>query len=62
MLQVGARATEDKEGEGGGVKEPRTPGLYRVAACPLASLTILAAGPIQLDDMRVVDLLQEVEL
>ena len=29
--------------------------------CPVAGLTILAAGPIQLDDIGVVDLLQQVE-
>lgn len=29
---------------------------------PLASLTVLAAGSIQLDDMWMVDLFQEVEL
>lgn len=44
------------------MKGPRAPGLHRAAVCPLAGLTILAAGPVQLDDMRVVDLLQEVEL
>lgn len=31
------------------------------SCCPVAGLTILAAGAIQLDDVGVVDLLQEVE-
>lgn len=44
------------------MRQPRAPSLHRAAACPLAGLTILAAGPVQLDDMWVVDLLQEVEL
>lgn len=57
---VGAGATEDKGGEGGRMKQPRTLSLPWAAACPLAGLTILAAGSVQLDDMRVVDLLQEI--
>lgn len=41
---------------------PEPYGLCLAAARPSAGLTILAAGPVQLDDLWVVDLLQEIEL
>ena len=44
------------------MEQPGAPGLCLGSCESPAALTILAAGPVQLDDLRVVDLLQEVEL
>lgn len=56
----------EKERMGKGEEEewsgPEPYGLCLAAARPSAGLTILAAGPVQLDDLWVVDLLQEIEL